>query len=279
MVYKSVQFKPDPFSSESTEILYALLDQYNYDGINEENETIMAYIPVEKFSMNDLDDIRTFMKKVGCHLNWELKNVTEKNWNLIWERNFKPVIIRDKCVVRAPFHGDFPKIPIELIIEPKMSFGTGHHQTTRLMIEQMLDFDFKDKTVLDMGCGTGILSILASKLGAAQVIALDIDKWSYANILENIQRNSVQNIQVLHGGSENLPEKKFDIVLANINLNVLLEQMKDYSLITKKGGSLFLSGILHEDRQTIRSVAEQNLFELEKNYLLDGWLMMLFKRN
>jgi len=116
-------------------------------------------------------------------------------------------------------------------------------------------------------------------LGAAQVIALDIDKWSYANTLENIQRNSVQNIQVLHGGSESLPKKKFDVILANINLNVLLEQMKDYSLITKKGGSLFLSGILHEDRQTIRSGAEQNLFELEKNYLLDGWLMMLFKRN
>jgi ribosomal protein L11 methyltransferase len=279
MVYKSVQFKLDPFSSDNAEILFALLDQYNYNGVNEKKDTIMAYIPVEKFSRDDLDDIRTFMEKVGCHVNWELKNVSEKNWNLIWERNFKPVLIKNKCIVRAPFHGGFPKIPIELIIEPKMSFGTGHHQTTRLMIEKMLDFDFQDKVVLDMGCGTGILSILASKLGAEEVIALDIDKWSYANTLENIQRNSIQNIQVLHGGNESLPEKKFDIVLANINLNVLLEHMKDYSCITKKGGVLFLSGILNEDRQIIQSLAQQYCFELIEDHLLDGWLIMSFNRN
>ncbi len=279
MIYKSVQFKLDPFSSDNAEVLFALLDQYNYDGINEEKDTIMAYVPVEKFSRDDLDGIRTFMEKVGCHVNWELENVSEKNWNLIWERNFKPVIIKNKCVIKAPFHGDFPKIPIELIIEPKMSFGTGHHQTTRLMIEKMLDFDFQDKVVLDMGCGTGILSILASKLGASEVIALDIDKWSYANTLENIQRNSIQNIQVLHGGNESLPEKKFDVVLANINLNVLLEHMKDYSTVTKKGGVLFLSGILYEDRQTIQSLAEQYFLEPIENYLLDGWLMMSFNRN
>lgn len=279
MIYKSVHFAIEPFNEEFSEILSAFLDSYNYEGIYEDSKTIIAYIPIENYSLNALNEIKSILKNIGCKLDWKLEDVSEQNWNLIWERNFEPVIISDQCVVRAPFHQEYPQIPLEIIIEPKMSFGTGHHQTTSLMIEQMLRIDFKNKTVLDMGCGTGVLGILASKLGASKVVAVDIDNWSYINTLENIERNSVKNMLVIQGGSECIPKEKYQIVLANINLNVLLDQINEYYNITEKGSILLLSGILREDQKVILEMAEKNFFKLQNKFEEDEWLMLMFVRN
>ena len=269
----------EPFKEEFTEILSAFLDAYNYEGTYEENDTIIAYIPIENYSLNALNEIRSILKNLDCSLSWKLEDVSEQNWNLIWERNFKPVIISDRCIVRAPFHQEYPHIPLEIIIEPKMSFGTGHHQTTSLMMEQMLLIDFKNKNVLDMGCGTGVLGILASKLGASKVVGVDIDNWSYLNTLENIERNSIKNMLVYQGGSESIPKEKFQIVLANINLNVLLDQINEYSKITEKGSILLLSGIIKENQKIILEMAEKNFFKLQNKYEQDEWLMLMFVRN
>jgi ribosomal protein L11 methyltransferase len=269
----------EPFKEEFTEILSAFLDTYNYIGTNEENDTITAYIPFENYSPDALHEIKSIFKNMGCNLSWKLEDVSEQNWNLIWERNFKPVIISDQCIVRAPFHQGYPHIPLEIIIEPKMSFGTGHHQTTSLMMKQMLLIDFKNKNVLDMGCGTGVLGILASKLGASKVVGVDIDNWSYMNTIENIERNSVKNMLVVQGGSECIPKDKYQIVLANINLNVLLDQISEYSNITEKGSILLLSGVLKENQKNILEMAEKNFFKLQNKYVQDEWLMLMFVRN
>ncbi len=269
----------EPCKEEFTEILSAFLDASNYEGTYEENDTITAYIPIESYSLSALNEIKSILKNSGCILSWKLEDIPEQNWNLIWERNFEPVIISDQCLVRAPFHQEYPHIPLEIIIEPKMSFGTGHHQTTSLMMEQMLRIDFKNMNVLDMGCGTGVLGILASKLGASKVTGVDIDNWSYNNTLENIERNSVKNMQVFQGGSKCIPKEKYHIVLANINLNVLLDQINEYSKITKKGSILLLSGILNENQEIILEMAEKNFFNLQNKNEQDGWLMLMFVRN
>jgi len=269
----------EPFNEEFTEILSAFLDSYNYEGIYEDYKTIIAYIPIEEYSLSALNEIKSVLKKLDCNLSWKLEDVSEQNWNLIWERNFEPVNISDQCIVRAPFHKENPHIPIEIIIEPKMSFGTGHHQTTSLMIKQMLLIDFNNMNVLDMGCGTGVLGILASKLGASRVVGVDIDNWSYLNTLENIERNSVKNMLVFQGGSECIPSEKYQIILANINLNVLLDQIKEYSKITEKGSILLLSGILKENQKIILGMAEKNFFKLQNKNEQDEWLMLMFVRN
>lgn len=279
MIYKSVQFTLEPFKEEFTEILSAFLDSYNYEGIHEDSRTITAYIPIENYSLKALSEIKALLQNAGCSIGWKLEDVSEQNWNLIWESNFEPVVISNQCAVRAPFHEKFPDIPLEIIIEPKMSFGTGHHQTTNLMMEQMLRIDFKNKNVLDMGCGTGVLGILASKLGALRVVGIDINDWAYRNALENIERNSVSNMEVLRGGSECIPKEEFHIVLANINLNVLIDQVEEYSKITGKGSLLLLSGILKVNQETIVERALENFFNFLNKYEQDEWMMLMFARN
>jgi ribosomal protein L11 methyltransferase len=279
MIYKSVRFKLEPNKAIFCEILLAFLDTYNFEGIIEENDTITGYIPIEDFSLSALNEIKAILKKSDCVLNWNLEDISEQNWNLIWESNFEPVIISNRCLVRAPFHKEDPKIPLEIIIEPKMSFGTGHHQTTKLMIKQMLDLDFNNMKVLDIGCGTGLLSILAAKLGAFEVTAIDIDKWAYQNTIENIEKNSVEKIQVIKGDIDVVPKKKYNIVLANINLNVILSQIAVYSDVTAKGSTILISGILRDNQKIVQEQAEKNYFTLKNIFKHDEWVLMMFKRN
>jgi ribosomal protein L11 methyltransferase len=173
---------------------------------------------------------------------YTIAEIAAENWNEEWEKNFEPLIIDDQCYVRATFHDPQPRYAYEIVIDPKMAFGTGHHQTTTMMMEYILAADVKDKIVLDMGCGTGILAILAAKRGAGSLVAIDHDEVCYLSTLENSELNNINNIEASCGGKEVIPDTSFDIIFANINRNILLDQISNYSKVLKAGGSIFFSG-------------------------------------
>jgi ribosomal protein L11 methyltransferase len=279
MVYSAFHFLLEPYKVENIEVLSALLDIYYFEGINEEESSLTAYIPSEKLQVEAMQEIKSTLAGLGCKLSWTHEDIAEQNWNKLWESNFEPVIIDTRCVVRAPFHREYPEILHRITIEPKMSFGTGHHATTRLMTEKILETDFKGKKILDIGCGTGILSILASMCGAENITAIDIDKWAFENTLENIQKNNISNIQVIQGGKESIPETKYDVILANINRNVLLDQMIDYSRLIKMGGLLLISGILIEDIEILKETAQIDGFYFNYEKILGNWVLLAFQRN
>jgi ribosomal protein L11 methyltransferase len=278
MIYKQIHITLDPVNREFYEILFALLDAYGFEGIYEQEKIIDAYIGSDCYSPDNLEEIQASLLALGCRMNWESRDVPEQNWNLVWESNFEPVIVSNICVIRAPFHPEFPKIQYQITIEPKMAFGTGHHQSTRLMIEQIIRIDLASKKVLDMGCGTGILGILSSMMGASEVVAIDIDNWACQSAKENAAKNHIKNMSVILGDNKVIPEVQFDVILANINRNILLEQMNDYSRHTHPDSLILLSGILEEDRETVSIEAEKNLFIVRESHSLDKWFAMLFER-
>ena len=190
-----------------------------------------------------------------------------------WEKNyFTPIVIGNECVVHSSFHTDIPEVKYDILIDPKMSFGTGHHETTSTMMEMMLKTSFENKVVLDMGCGTAILSILASLRGAKSVTGVDIDEWAYENALENIRLNHISNIDILLGGSEQIAGKNYDIILANINRNVLLENMKIYSSCMNENSELYMSGFYKEDIPVICEEANRCGLVLETYTEKNRWV-------
>ncbi len=246
MKYLGVTIRFKDLSDDNKEIMIALLDSLSFEGITELEGSVIAYIPVEQYNRKELENLLktdNIIQKVEIESEEEIE---EKNWNQEWEKNFDPVIVDNLCAIRAPFHPEFKNFKYVINIEPKMSFGTGHHETTSLMVSAMLKMDFANKAVLDMGCGTGLLAILASKMGAKEIVAIDIDKWAYENTLENMERNKVK-MHIIEGGEESIPDKSFDVLLANINRNILIQQSQSYSNHLKENGTLLLSGILEED--------------------------------
>jgi ribosomal protein L11 methyltransferase len=264
--------------NEFSEILSALLDNSGFQGIYESENGLIAYIAADKFEPSVLKTISSTLKAMGCAMEWKIESIPEQNWNALWESNYEPVIIGNRCVIRAPFHEPFDYYPIRITIEPKMSFGTGHHHTTRLMIEQMLQLDFKDKRVLDMGCGTGVLGILASMLGAASVCCIDTDTWAVENTSENCIRNNINNIRIIRGGREAIPDVRFDILLANINRNIIIEQLPDYSKVALTDSLLLISGIFQMDEAYIISTANKNGLMYQFSCSLDSWSVIICKR-
>lgn len=207
-----------------------------------------------------------FYNRVSLPLPIKKKEIEQVNWNSEWEKNFKPIQVEDKVSIRAPFH---PKtdLPYEIVIEPKMSFGTGHHETTYAMLQQLLNLELVNKSVLDMGCGTGILAIFAEMKGAKPIDAIDIDAWCYENSLENIKRNNCSNISVYKGDASLLANKKYDVIIANINRNILLNDIGTYSQSLNEKGILLLSGFYKEDIQTIDEEALK--YSLKKEIVLE----------
>ncbi len=235
-----------------------LMDQLFARGFEtfEEKETeILCYIKAPDFDPEKTDQVLKENK-----VSAEIVRIPEQNWNEEWEKNFSPVDIIGKCYIRAPFHPEVEGYQYEIIIEPKMSFGTAHHETTSMMLELMLPMDLSRKTVLDMGCGTGILAILAHKMKAGKIVAIDNDEWAYTNTRENVIRNAAEEIEVLQGGIEAVPDLEFDVILANINRNILLDQIRSYAAHLKEGGSLFMSGFYEADLPVIeKKVLEHGL--------------------
>jgi ribosomal protein L11 methyltransferase len=223
------------------DLLINTLGDIGFDTFEELEFGFKAYIPVDDFDQDALDAALEIYKDMFT-FSYEIALIPQKNWNEVWESNFEPIAIKDKIFVRATFHEPKPEFEYEIVIDPKMAFGTGHHQTTSMMLELMLENDFAGKKVLDMGCGTGILAIMASKLGAAEVMAIDYDPVCYDSTIENAQLNHIDNIKTLCGSKETIPNDLYDTILANINRNILLDQMQRYSEVLKPDGELYLSG-------------------------------------
>lgn len=278
MNYIELVFDIDPFQPFS-EILMADLADIGFESFVEEGNQLKAYIVESDFSEQQLKEILEIHgaeATIKCKVNL----IQDQNWNAEWEKNFPPVEIGRYCRIRAPFHSPDCSFEHEIIIEPKMSFGTGHHATTYLMMESIQMLKLEQKSVLDMGCGTGVLAILAEKEGAGDVLAVDIEDWAYENTKENIERNSCRRIKALKGGAELLNENQFDVVFANINRNILLKDLPFYEKSMKAGGKILLSGFFESDVEILKEKAsELGLQFLEQKKREDWCLLVFWKRN
>jgi len=262
---------------EWSDILVAYLAEIGYESFVEEAPELKAYIPESSYDGLQLQELLTDIQRSSrTILSFQLTLLAQQNWNATWESQFDPVYVSNKLRIVAPFHELEPFNGIEIVILPKMSFGTGHHQTTHLICQTMFELDFKQKKVLDMGAGTGVLAILAEKLGAQSVLAVEIEQWSAENILENMALNGVTKTTAIHGGAEAVDGHHFDIILANINKNVLLSQLALYASVLLPSGLLLLSGFFTTDTPDLISAAEANGLTHQLTLERDNWAVLQF---
>lgn len=252
-------------NEEQQEILISELSDQDAIGFEQNSNYLLAYFEEDNFKSYDVNLILKNHK-------FDIATLAQQNWNTLWENNFEPVVVNNFCAVMAEFHLPIINVEHEIIITPKMSFGTGHHATTYMMIEQMRTIDFTNKKVFDFGTGTGILAILASKLGAASITAIDIDEWSIMNAQENFEKNNTSFVNLYQ--SSVLPTGSFDIILANINRNVLVYYSSTLVKMLSGKGLLVLSGLLKEDEEII--VETFNKLELKNNQQKENWISLLF---
>lgn len=276
MEYTKLNCKIEPDTEINREILIAELGSIGYESFTETEQTVEAYIPTAEFSDESLSYLTT-----SDYPHFKLTSFSEiipdQNWNEVWEKNyFKPLLIDNRCLIRAPFHNEYPSAEYEIVIEPGMAFGTGNHETTSLMISAILKQDLDGKTVLDMGCGTGVLGILASKRGAAMITAIDIDNWAVNSTLENAANNSVSNMEVIQGGAGSIPHKKFDCIYANIQRNVLLNDIPAYSKVLNSGGELIMSGFYTQDLEAIKKCAAESGMQFSRSAEKEHWVAAVF---
>ena len=256
------------------EIFIARLNEIKYESFSTDAGGLKAYIRFDLFNKEKLteivNDISSFTK-----IDLSINSIKKENWNADWENNYSPVHINKDCVIRAHFHDRFPNIEHEIIITPKMSFGTGHHETTFLVMNQIFELNLEGKHVLDIGSGTGVLSILASKLGAKKIVGIDIDKWAYENAIENSKLNNISNIQFLEGTVESIGKKVYDVVLANINRNIILADIHKYVRAMRPKSDIILSGFLKQDVKIILNKIKQLKFNLVASKNKNKWQMYI----
>ncbi len=276
IIYIGYDFKVTPVHSRSVgiEILIAELGYAGFESFVETEEGVTAYIQKEEWNESILNDVQ-ILNSEEFKIEYEFNEIEQTNWNEEWEKNFSPIVVDNLCTVRAPFH-EKPTTKYDIIIEPKMSFGTGHHETTHMMIQYILNNDFTNKSVLDMGCGTGVLAILAEKKGAKILDAVDYDNWCYLNSLENVERNNCENITVIEGDASVLAGKKYDIIIANINRNILLNDMATYVSCLNKNGVLFLSGFYNDDIPVIQEACENQMLKFAEKLERNHWVALKF---
>ena len=276
MNYTKITFKLTPDSEENREILVAVLADLAFESFDETEEQVLGYVPGEIFNFAEMNEITSTLP-FSVHTENEM--IPDQNWNEVWEKNyFKPLLIGNRCLVRAPFHSDYEPAEFELVIEPKMAFGTGNHETTTLVAEQILNMELTGKTVLDMGCGTGILGMLASLKGAKSVTAIDIDTWSFESTVENARLNNIFNLEAKLGDASLLGNESFEIIFANIHKNVIINDLPVYESVLQSGGKLYLSGFYTHDMPDVKAKAEslglQETGFQEKN----NWVVYSFEK-
>jgi len=257
MDYFAVSFIITPTSSTVSDVLASILVESGYESFSETQEGMTAYVPSAQFNESTLNEfIPETLYGSAISYTWEL--IPGQDWNHEWEKNyFQPIVIGSACVIHSSFHTGYPKTTWDIVIDPKMAFGTGHHETTSLMIEYLLELDPKGQSFLDMGCGTAVLAILASMKGAGPLLGIDIDEWACENALENIRLNGTPTIEILQGDAQSLEGKDpFDLVFANINRNILLNDMEAYVNTMHPGSYLYMSGFYTEDLPFIQAKAE-----------------------
>lgn len=259
-------------SAELDEIIIAELAEFPFESFTSEEEKIAAYIPTNE----DSKVIETFVKELVYIKSYSKNIIIGENWNAAWENQFEPIEIDNRCRIRATFHDSNPNFEYEILIQPQMSFGTGHHATTYLMMNSILNHDVKDKRVLDMGCGTGILGILASKRSAESIVGVDNDPVCVENTKENLSLNNVKNFDALLLTDFSI-QREFDMILANIQRNVIIEQLPMYQSLLKENGTLFVSGIYENMIEEIRKIAEMNGFIFVESNVKDEWAMIIFR--
>lgn len=275
-IYIGYHFTVEP-KELGSEILVAELGELPFESFIETENGVSAYIQKEFWNENILDDIY-ILGNEEFKISYEFEEIEQVNWNEEWEKNFTPIDVDGKCYVRAPFH-EKSNAEFEIVIEPKMSFGTGHHETTHMMIQHLLETELVGKKTLDMGCGTAILAILAEMKGAKPIDAIDIDNWCYLNSIENAERNNCNQISVYEGDASLLIGKKYDVIIANINRNILLNDMQTYVDCLNENGILFFSGFYTEDFEAINASCVSKGLTFEKDIIRNNWMSLKYNKN
>ncbi len=279
MDYIELKIDAKPSSQEVNEIIIAQLADFGFESFTDNENELCAYIKANDYTIEVESMVKNLTMPEGVKFTFQINRIKGENWNAKWESDFEPIVVNGRCLVRASFHRGMPDIEYDIIIDPKMSFGTGHHQTTHLMIEAILNDDFANISVLDMGCGTAVLAILAEMRGAKAVTAIDNDEWAYNNSLENIEVNKCKCIEAICGDAKQIEGKQFDIILANINLNILLNDIPHYVKSLNPKGKLILSGILKSNIDAIQKKATEFGLSHVKTATRDEWVMISFQKS
>lgn len=274
MNYLEFKLKVLPNEEYITDLFASYLGEIGFESFEKIDIGLLAFIDSELYDeVTFLQLIRNF--EFAYEIQYEYKEIEQVNWNEEWEKHFfEPIIIGDECLIHSSFHKNLPNAKYDVVIDPKMSFGTGHHETTSLVIAEILKMNVANKTVLDMGCGTAVLAILAAKRGAKHVTAIDIDTWCVENSIENIQKNNVPEIEVLLGDADSLAGKSFDIIIANINRNILLNDIKKYAACLKTGDALYMSGFYVEDIPVLEKEAALHNLAIQSYQEKNKWAVV-----
>ncbi|TDO24380.1 50S ribosomal protein L11 methyltransferase [Pedobacter duraquae] len=279
MEYIQLTFSFVEIADYQQDLLIDELANIGYNTFEDTDSGFAAFISFTDYSLEKLDSV--LLPFAGQFIySYTVTEIAGENWNEAWEKNFEPLIIDGQCYVRATFHESQPQYPFEIVVDPKMAFGTGHHQTTTMMMSYILREDMKGQSVLDMGCGTGILAILASKRGAAELVAIDNDEVCYQSTLENTHLNEVDNIDASCGGKEAIPKRQFNIILANINRNILLDQIETYNAVLVPNGQIFFSGFYETpDLDMIKAECARFDISYKGHQKIDDWVAAHFVKN
>jgi len=263
MNYYELKIKLTPNTEVTRDVISALLAEIGFESFEESDNGLCAYVSEKSFSTEAIVDVLENFPLPDVSIQYETEFIESQNWNEEWEKNFfQPIVIQDKVIIHSSFHKDIPQLQYNIVIDPKMSFGTGHHSTTSLMVSYILEQNLEGKSFLDMGCGTAILAILAHKRGAKPVVAIDNDEWAHENSLENIRINQVSDIQVKLGDANLLGQECYDFIFANINRNILLNDIPVYATCLKPNASLFMSGFYKEDLNIISETCKKYSLEM-----------------